>query len=732
MQITLKSKLLIGISGLILLLVTVMTFNSYQKTKEIIIAQEENHFAVLHNIVSLEIDDHLSRGELLVAAIKEDQEVVNAFAVRDRDYLGSLMKGRFTAWQKKGVNVLQFHLPDGTSFFRAHLPEKYGDSVMFRETIQTITRERQPILALEEGVAGFSFRAIEPVFYWDQYLGSVEVGMDLSSAFIEELKEVLNADLFVYALDIQGGETSVIGGTMEEDLFPVPETVLQALIETGGYQHYYTGDQKNAVVLVPLHNFRGQPVGYMKVIEPREETLAQIKRQALEAVLIGLASLMLMVLILWRVLAYFLRPLEALRRQMEVIAASGDLTTHASIANEAEIGQVAASYNRMLRGLREILMRVRDSTVRLQDWSRKISTGSEEASAAGEELAAIAEQNTVGAETQVVAIEEINEVLLQITRETKQMAEKAEKTNEVAGNTLEVTRTGEEYVQNSIRQMHQIGDTNIVAVEKVRTLVNRSEEIQTLTQLIAQVADQTNLLALNAAIEAARAGEQGRGFAVVADEVRKLAEETADMADKIGGTISEIVKDTEEVARSMEISSQEIDKGIQLVTKAGDAFEHILEQVTGVSTFISDIARTSSQLALGSTKIVDKAATVKELAMEAASHAGQAAASTQEQAAFLTEMHRLAGDLEKEVLLLEEIVSKFLLEEIKISCWDVMECGQELREKCPAYENEEKRCWLIPHTWCGGKQQGTAEEKRAECMNCPYFQQVFNPQDKKA
>lgn len=732
MQITLKSKLLVTISALILLLVAAMTFNSYRKTKEIIIAQEEDHFAVLHNIVSLEIDNYLSRGELLVAAIKEDHEAITAFAVRDGDYLSSLMEGRFAAWQKQGVNVLQFHLPNGTSFFRAHLPDQYGDSVMFRETIQTITRERQPILALEEGVAGFSFRAIEPLFYWDQYLGSVEVGMDLSGTFIEELKEALSADLFVYTLDPQSGETSVIGGTMKEDIFPVPEAVLHALIETGGYQHYYTGDQKNAVVLIPLQNFKGQIVGYIKLIEPREETLAQIRRQAMEAVLIGLASLTVVVLILWRGLTYFLRPLETLRHQMEVIAASGDLTVEAPVAREAEIGQVAASYNGMLRGLREILMRVRDSTVRLQDWSRKISTGSEEASAAGEELAAIAEQNTVGAETQVVAIEEINEVLQQITKETQQMAEKAAKTNEVAVNTLAVTRTGEEYVQNSVGQMHQIGETNSVAVNKVRALVNRSEEIQTLTQVIAQVADQTNLLALNAAIEAARAGEQGRGFAVVADEVRKLAEETADMADRIKGTIGEIVKDTEEVAHSMEVSSREIDKGIQMVTKAGNAFEQILEQVTGVSAFISDISKTSSQLAKHSAEIVDKAATVKQLAMEAASHAGQAAASTEEQAAFLAEMHRLAGDLEKEVLLLEEIVSKFVLEEIKLSCWEVMECSQELREKCPAYESEEKRCWIIPHTWCNGKQQGTADEKRAECMNCPYFQQVFNPQEKKA
>ncbi|NLL19728.1 MAG: HAMP domain-containing protein, partial [Clostridia bacterium] len=447
-----------------------------------------------------------------------------------------------------------------------------------------------------------------------------------------------------------------------------------------------------------------------------------------EAVLIGIAGLALVILILWRVLAFFLKPLESLCRQMGEIAASGDLTSDALVANEAEIGLVATSYNSMLGGLRQILQGMRASAGRLQEWSRQISTGSQEASAAGEELAAIAEQNTIGAEKQVEAIERITETLVKMTEDTKQMAGRAEEAIEVATKALAVTRTGEEYVRNSIQQMHQIGVTNTVAVDKVRTLVERSEEIEKLTRLIAQVADQTNLLALNAAIEAARAGDQGRGFAVVAEEVRKLAEEAADMADKIGGTISEIVRDTEVVARSMEASSQEIDKGIQLVTKAGEAFGYILAEVSEVNGFISDISRLSAELARGSGKVVEGAGSVKELAMEAAGHAGQAAASTEEQAAFLTEMHRLAGDLEKEVLLLEEIVSRFLLEEIKTNCWDEMGCGASEREKCPAYQNEEKRCWLIPHTWCGGKQQGTAEEKREVCMNCRYFQSVFTSQ----
>jgi methyl-accepting chemotaxis protein len=142
MQMTLKSKLLIGISGLILLLVTVMTFNSYQKTKEIIIAQEENHFAVLENIVGVEIDNYLSRGELLVKFVAEDQEAIKAFAGRERHDLAMMVQGRYDSMQDEGVNVLQFHLPDGTSFYRAHQPEKYGDSVMFRDTIKTIFKRK--------------------------------------------------------------------------------------------------------------------------------------------------------------------------------------------------------------------------------------------------------------------------------------------------------------------------------------------------------------------------------------------------------------------------------------------------------------------------------------------------------------------------------------------------------------------------------------------------------------
>lgn len=730
MRITLKAKLLIGISVLIVALIAVLTFNNYRKTKEIIITKEEEHFSVLENIVQMEIKNYLTRGALLVMAIVEDQAVVGAFGDRDRYRLRMAVNGRFNALKSEGVNVLQFHLPDGTSFYRAHKPEEFGDSLLFRDTIKNIIENRMPISGLEEGVAGFSLRAIQPVRQFGRYIGSVEVGMDIGGFFAQELKEVIGSDLLVYSLDSAGGGNSLLGGTLEEDPFPVKETVLRRLRETGEFQYDYSPDGTKALVLIPLREFNGDLAGYIKVIESREKVLAQIQSQNREAVLISLAGLALVVLILWRVLIFFLKPLEALCRQMGAIAASGDLTCDALVAEEAEIGQVASSYNTMLGGMREILQGIRSSAGRLQDWSRRIATGSEEASAAGEELAAIAEQNTIGAEKQVEAIGEIKSVLSKMTEDTGIMARKAAETGQMAAKALEVTRAGEEYVQSSVRQMHQIGEANQLAVDKVRTLVARSEEIETLTRLIGQVADQTNLLALNAAIEAARAGEQGRGFAVVAEEVRKLAEEAAEMADKIGGTISGIVRDTEEVGRSMEASSQEIDKGVKLVNKAGDAFTGILAEVSEVKGFIDDISRLSGELAEGGQKIMGGIASVGELAMEAAGHAGQAAASTEEQAAFLTEMHRLAGELEKEVLVLEEVISKFLLEEIQVGCWEVMECSEQERDNCPAYQNEERRCWLIPHTWCGGQQQGTAEEKREACMNCRYFNTVFFNKDK--
>lgn len=695
--------------------------------------QEQSHFELMEKSINGVVANSLTGAKQLVTTIMADEAIMGAFMEKDREKLNALVTPKFHSLTNLGFNILQFHLPDGNSFYRAHRPDKFGDSILFRETISTIIREKQPLLGLEEGIAGFSFRAIEPIVHGNKYIGSLEIGMDMSENFAMELKEALGDEVFIYAFPSGVSDThslaelALVGSSLPEDDYTIPPSVIEEMANTNGYEYFFSEDQ--AIILTPLHNFADEIVGFVKVIRSRHETLAQLRQLVIQALIIGLGGLLIAILVLWRVLIYFFQPLEGLSRQMERIATTGDLTDPATVAKEREIGYVASSYNVMLEGMREVLGGIQASSHRLQDWGGRIAAGSQEASTVGEELAAIAEQYALGANGQVKALNEVSDVLNGMTIGINAIASRAEQTMGAAQESLDVTRKGEEYIREATTQMMRIRDTNSSATEQAEILAKRSEDIQELTRLIGQVAEQTNLLALNAAIEAARAGHQGRGFAVVAEEVRKLAEETAIMAKEISGTIGDIVRETGEMAASMSLSSQEVHRGIETVNRAGEAFTQIVEAASQVEGFIAGVSRSSGRLAEGNQQLMEQTNLVKDLAVGGAEQSEEAAASTEEQAAFLTEMHQLAEEMQREVLLLGELVSNFLLEKITINCWDVLECPQGDRERCPAYGNEEKRCWLIPNTWCGGEKQDSVAAKRETCMNCNYFTTVYQKRE---
>jgi len=179
----------------------------------------------------------------------------------------------------------------------------------------------------------------------------------------------------------------------------------------------------------------------------------------------------------------------------------------------------------------------------------------------------------------------------------------ATNTNLVAGKSAQAAETAKEggkSVEKAVNQMTKIEQTVNNSSQVVATLGARSKEIGQIVDTISGIAGQTNLLALNAAIEAARAGEQGRGFAVVADEVRKLAEQSHDAAKRISTLISEIQGDTDKAVVAMSEGTREVKIGTEVVTTAGNAFRERAILVTEVSNQVKEISAAIQQMAGGS------------------------------------------------------------------------------------------------------------------------------------
>ena len=207
--------------------------------------------------------------------------------------------------------------------------------------------------------------------------------------------------------------------------------------------------------------------------------------------------------------------------------------------------------------------------------------------------------------------------------------------------------------------MEKISDTVGRSSEAVEILGQRSQQIGEIVNTISSIADQTNLLALNAAIEAARAGEHGRGFAVVADEVRKLAEQSGSATEEIAQIIRDIQASTENAVGVMKAGTEEVRSGSEIVGQAGERFSQILSNISEMERLIRESTQDTNEAAKGSKEVLEAAGGVARNTEQMADSIGSISAATEEQSASMEEIaassHSLANMSEK----LQEAANKF-------------------------------------------------------------------------
>ena len=275
------------------------------------------------------------------------------------------------------------------------------------------------------------------------------------------------------------------------------------------------------------------------------------------------------------------RDLGAISDWMNGVLSSGNLKKRLVTSRADLLGVVArqidvfvASVQATVQGMADTAGHVRKATLEVEEGMRVAMQSAQHQNEATSSAAAAVEQVTVS----------IGEV-----------AEHARSTRDVAANAGEVSRTGVQRSDEACLTINSLAQTVKRSAEQVETLGQRSAEISQIAGSIKEIADQTNLLALNAAIEAARAGEQGRGFAVVADEVRKLAERTARATEEISTMIGLIQKETESAVHGMRAGATQVEEGVTLVHSAQDALQRIDDEMGNTIQRVNEISHASSE-----------------------------------------------------------------------------------------------------------------------------------------
>ena len=339
--------------------------------------------------------------------------------------------------------------------------------------------------------------------------------------------------------------------------------------------------------------------------------------------------------------------------------ASGDLTTAVSVERDDEIGELAEDFKIMSNNFKKIITDVNRMAQQVASSGQELCSGSEQSAVGTQEIAqsivkvaeAVAEQSTL--------IDKAAESVAVISNSINTASDSAEKTLENVESSAVSAKNGYTSVKSAIGQMENIDAKINEAAETVLKLGTQSKQIGEIVSTISDIAGQTNLLALNAAIEAARAGEQGRGFAVVADEVRKLAEQSQVAAKHIADLIREIQTQTTKAVEFMETGTQEVKLGSQLVGDAGKTFSEIVTKVDKVTLDVKLVVAEIKKIVQERDSMVKLIDNLEVIGTKTSDQSQNVSATVEEQAATLEQLAAVSRSLSEMSQELHKVVNSF-------------------------------------------------------------------------
>ncbi|MCC9024187.1 methyl-accepting chemotaxis protein TlpB [Bacillus nakamurai] len=351
-------------------------------------------------------------------------------------------------------------------------------------------------------------------------------------------------------------------------------------------------------------------------------------------------------------------PLKRLVRSSKQIS-GGDLTETIDIRSKDELGELGASFNEMGESLRGLISAIQSSVDNVAASSEQLTASASQTSKATEHITMAIEQFSNGNEEQSEKVESssaklnhMNDGLLAVSQTSAAITEASKQSTEIAG-------TGETYVQKTVGQMKLINQSVQQAEAVVKGLEAKSKDITHILRVINGIADQTNLLALNAAIEAARAGEYGRGFSVVAEEVRKLAVQSADSSKEIEKLIQEITAEIDTSLHMFTSVNEEVQSGLTVTDRTKESFQNIFGMTNEIAEKLQSMNSTVEQLSDSSQHVSAAVTDIADVSRESAASIQDIAASAEEQLASMEEISTSADTLAQMAEELRELTKQF-------------------------------------------------------------------------
>ncbi|MFA9457391.1 methyl-accepting chemotaxis protein [Halalkalibacter sp. AB-rgal2] len=356
---------------------------------------------------------------------------------------------------------------------------------------------------------------------------------------------------------------------------------------------------------------------------------------------------------------YLSSNLKKITQRLNAIA-MGDLTGEPmKLKSKDELSTLAQGLHSMQEQLRQLILKTSEASHQVSASSEQMSASSEQSSRASEQMTQLALNTSEGADKQLQSINQVSSSLTQMNGSLQQIAHNSHEMASYSEKTAKSTDYGSKAIQLVNAQMNAIAESMNDTSASVTNLGKKSAEIGEIIHLITGISEQTNLLALNAAIEAARAGEHGKGFAVVADEVRKLAEESGKSANKIYEMISNMQEETDRVVSTMESGNERFSKGVAATDQVTNTFSDIKASVEIVTAKVQEVSASIQEMTSVSEYVLTSVESIQQIAELNVESSQENSASSQQQLATMEEIASSASSLAHLAEELQQSIQKF-------------------------------------------------------------------------